>query len=422
MKKLLSVFVICALLAACADSKRPVPPGERLAVKNTAAAEVQKATTNIQVGQTVSDFNWSQNNGNAKNLMPHGQLSDSPQLVWKRSIGKGISDDNLLLPEPVFHDGVIYALDSTFRLSAVRAKDGKLMWQIALPVSEDLGLASIGLAADSNAVYAVGGNGMIYAVDFEGKILWQKNTNSILRSAPTIEKGILYVLSGNNELFALDSLNGEEIWRYQNLSTMTNLLGMGQPAVSNGVLVVPFSSGEIIAFDAKTGVILWSDALLSARTFNQIQDISHVLAAPVIDGNTVYLVGNAQKTGAYDLRTGTSKYVQNIGGTSTPVVSGNALFLITNRNTLTALEKSTGRLVWEIPLESKEMKNIVWNGPVLAGNQLIVVSNKGDVVFVAPQNGQIKQTIRRDGFSNKPILGDEKVILLSNEAELVAYQ
>lgn len=422
MKKLLSVFVICALLAACADSKRPVPPGERLAVKNTAAAEVQKATTNIQVGQTVSDFNWSQNNGNAKNLMPHGQLSDSPQLVWKRSIGKGISDDNLLLPEPVFHDGVIYALDSTFRLSAVRAKDGKLMWQIALPVSEDLGLASIGLAADSNAVYAVGGNGMIYTVDFEGKILWQKNTNSILRSAPTIEKGILYVLSGNNELFALDSLNGEEIWRYRNLSTMTNLLGMGQPAVSNGVLVVPFSSGEIIAFDAKTGVILWSDALLSARTFNQIQDISHVLAAPVIDGNTVYLVGNAQKTGAYDLRTGTSKYVQNIGGTSTPVVSGNALFLITNRNTLTALEKSTGRLVWEIPLESKEMKNIVWNGPVLGGNQLIVVSNKGDVVFVAPQNGQIKQTIRRDGFSNKPILGDEKVILLSNEAELVAYQ
>ncbi len=422
MKKLLSVFVICALLAACTNSKRPVPPGERLAVKNTAAAEIQKASTQVEVGKTISDFNWSQNNGNAKNLMPHGQLSDSPQVVWKQSVGKGISDDNLLLPEPVVHYGIVYALDSAFRLSAVRAKDGQLMWQTALPVPEDLGLASIGLAADSNAVYAVGGNGMIYAVDFEGKILWQKNTNSILRSAPTIEKGVLYVLSGNNELFALDSLNGEEIWRYQNLSTMTNLLGMGQPAVSNGVLVVPFSSGEIIAFDAKTGVMLWSDALLSARTFNKIQDISHVLAAPVIEGNTVYLVGNAQKTGAYDLRTGTSKYVQNIGGTSTPVVSGNALFLITSRNTLAALEKSTGRLLWEMPLESKEMKNIVWNGPVLAGHRLIVVSNKGDVVLFDAENGEIKQTLQRDGFSNKPVLGDGKVILFSNNAELVAYQ
>ncbi len=422
MKKLLSVFIICALLTACTDSKRPVPPGERLAVKNTAAAEVQKTNTPLKVGQTVFDFNWSQNNGNAKNLMPHGQLSDSPQVVWKQSVGKGITDDNLLLPEPVVHYGIVYTLDSTFRLSAVRAKDGQLMWQTALPVSEDLGLASIGLAADSNAVYAVGGNGRIYAVDFEGKILWQKDTNSILRSAPTVEKGILYVLSGNNELFALNTLNGEEIWRYQNLSVMTNLLGMGQPAVSNGVLVVPFSSGEIIAFDAKTGVMLWSDALLSARTFNQIQDISHVLAAPVIDGNTVYLVGNAQKTGAYDLRTGTSKYVQNIGGTSTPIISGNGLFLITNRNTLTALEKSTGRLVWEIPLESKEMKNIVWNGPVLAGNRLIVVSNKGDIVFVDAESGTIKQKVQRDAFSNKPVLGDEKVILLSNKAELIAYQ
>lgn len=422
MKKVLSLLMVCTVLTACGISKRPVPPGERIAVKNTAAESIEKSQSAIRLNDTAADFDWSQNNGNARNLMPHGELGSVPEKVWERSVGEGITDDYLLLPEPIVHDGVVYTLDSAFRLSAVREKDGYLIWQTDLPVSEELGLASIGLAADSQGIYAVSGNGMIYAVDFEGKILWQKNTGSILRSAPTVEKSVLYVLSANNELFALNALNGAEIWQYRNLSTQTNLLGMGQPAVANGILVVPFSSGEIIAFDARTGLMLWTDALLSARTFNQIQDISHVLAAPVIEGNTVYLVGNAQKTGAYDLKTGASKYIRDIGGTSTPVVNGNAVFLMTNKNTLAALEKSTGRLVWETPMESEETKNIVWNGPVLTGNRLIVTSNKGDLIFVDAVTGRILKTIKEEGFSGKPVLGNSKMILLTNDAKLIAFE
>lgn len=422
MNKLLPLMAVCVLLSACADTKPQAPKEGRIAIKNMIEAGVEKSAVTVSTSLPRSDFDWSQNNGNAQNLIPHGKMKETLESAWTRRIGKGISGDYLLLPEPIVFNGVIYALDGSFKLSAVEETSGQILWQTALPMNADLGLASIGLAADSGGIYAVGGNGVIYAVGFNGNVLWENNTGSILRSAPTLANGILYVMSGNNELFALSAQNGKELWRYRNIDTQTNLLGMGQPAVSKGVLVVPFSGGEIVAFDAKTGMILWSDELLSAPSYNKIQDISHVLAAPVIDGNTVYLVGNAQKTGAFDLLTGAVKYVQNIGGATTPLVNGNALFLITNRNTLAALEKATGKLIWETPLESHEEKHVVWNGPVLANNRLIVASNKGDVLLIEATSGAVKQKLKELGISNKPVLGKNKVILYTNKADLVAYE
>ena len=136
----------------------------------------------------------------------------------------------------------------------------------------------------------------------------------------------------------------------------------------------------------------------------------------------VYIIGNAQKLGAFDLKTGAVQFIQNIGGQNTPVVSGNALFMITTQNTLVALDKKSGALIWETSLVSEEKKGVAWKGPVLAQNQLIVVSNKGDVQFFNAVNGEKIKAHQTDELSNKPILGDGKMILYTNDADLIAYQ
>ncbi|MBQ6854779.1 MAG: PQQ-binding-like beta-propeller repeat protein [Alphaproteobacteria bacterium] len=422
MKRLICCVCAGLLLSGCADTKKTAPKDGRIAVKSVAVYSVEKTQTKIIPNTPQSQFNWGQNNGNAQNLMPHGKIGQDVSSSWIRSVGKGISDDFLILPEPIIFNNIIYALDSRFQLSAVNENNGELLWKKELPIHKDMGIASIGLATDGEKIYAVSGTGLILAMDMQGTPVWQKDTRSILRSAPTVFDNLLYVLSGNNELFAVNTSTGEIVWQYRNISTATNLMGMGQPAVSNDVLVVPFSSGEIIAFNAKTGTILWSDLLLSSRTFNQIQDLSHVLASPVIEQNTVYLVGNAGKTGAFNLQTGTPQFIQNIGGQNTPMISGNALFMITNRHTLVALDKQDGKLIWETDLESTEPKKIVWNGPVMVNNALITTSNKGDILLIDALTGTIKQKMKDKKLSNQPIIGNNKIILYTNDADLIAYE
>ncbi len=422
MKKLCYLLCITLLLAGCADNKKTAPTEGRIAVHSEAGNQVEKTQIPVKTGVAHADINWMQASGNAQNLIPHGKIKENANEIWSNNIGAGLSGKYFVLPEPIIVNDTIYALDGAFRLSAVNEDTGKILWQKKLPTSKNMSMSSIGLASDSNKIYIVNGNGIVYATGLDGNIQWEHNTNAILRSAPTIENGLLYVLSGNNELFVLNTSDGSQAWQYSNIATDTNLFGMGQPAVAHNIAVVPFSSGEIIAFDARNGMILWADSLLSHRTFNQINDLSHVIASPVIVGNTVYLIGNAQRTGAFDLKTGAMKFVQNIGGQNTPVISGNAMFMITTKNTIAALDKENGALIWETPLTGKELKGVAWKGPVMANNQLLVVSNKGDILFVDAVTGDVKQTMKSEPLSNKPILGKNKVILFTDDADLITYQ
>ncbi len=422
MKKLCCLLCVMLLLTGCGTDKKMAPKEGRISIHSDSHHQLVKTQDPVYLDEVHSDISWQQANANARNHIPHGQIGTHIAKKWSRNVGKGLSADYFVLPEPIIVNQKIYVLDSALRLTVLDENTGSQINQIQLPLSEDMGMNSIGLSSDGEQIYIVCGNGVVYATDLSGKIIWEYNTHAILRSAPTVANNLIFILSGNNELFVLNAKDGTEKWRYKNIKTDTNLFGMGKVAVSKGIAIVPFSSGEIIAFDIQTGMIQWADTLLSYRTFSPIDDLSHIVASPVIVNDTVYLVGNAKKTGAYALQTGDVRFIQNIGGQNTPVVNGNALFMITTQNTLIALNTTNGHTVWETNLTSKETNGIAWKGPVLINNQLVIVSNKGDILFIDALNGSLKQHLQNESFSNKPILGTNKVIFYTNDADLIAYQ
>lgn len=423
MKQFIYTLCVLALLCGCSQTKKPAPKEGRISVQTHTLKEIVKPShEKVILEQPVSITHWPQISTNAQNKMPHAQISTVQKKVWTRNTGEGLSSNHLVLAHPVIANDVIYTLDSRLKVTAVKAQNGEKIWNTQLPVNKELGVASIGLAFDNNNLYAVSGDGNVYALDTNGKILWTKNTGSILRSAPVVANGLLFVISGNNELFALNTTDGSEVWNYKNIATSTNLMGMGQPAVSQKSVIVPFSSGEIIAFDTQNGLVLWSDTLLSYRTFNQISDLSHVLASPVIDKETVYLIGNANRMGAFNLKTGEPLFVQPIGGKTTPVVNGNTLFMVTNKDTLVALDKKKGTLIWEKKLISKAEKGIAWHAPLLANNQIIVTSTQGDILFLNSENGDIIRKMEIDALPVPPIVNNQQLIFYTNDADLIAYQ
>lgn len=422
MKKLCCLLCIALLLGGCGTDKKAAPKEGRMAIYTGESNQLAQTQEPVSLQEAKTDVQWQQASANAQNFIPHGHIDTPIEEIWSRNVGKGLSSDYFVLPEPIIVNHKIYVLDGSLRLSVLDENTGNKIHQIQLPVSEGMGMNSIGLTSDGTHIFIVSGHGVVYATDLNGKIIWEHDTHAILRSAPTVTDGLIFVLSGNNELFVLNTKDGTEKWHYKNIKTDTNLFGMGQVAVSKGIAIVPFSSGEIIAFDVQNGMMLWSDTLLSYRTFSPIDDLSHVVASPVIVDNTVYLVGNAKKTGAYTLQTGDIRFIQNIGGQNTPIVNGNSLFMITTQNTLVALNTTNGHIVWETDLTSKEPKGIAWKGPILINNQLVVVSNKGDILFVDALNGNLKQHLQNESFSNKPILGKNKVIFYTNDADLIAYQ
>ena len=422
MKKYLVFLLVGLILAGCAENKKTPPAGERIGFSSSelsVGTQIQKF--NIVLGKAQNVPNWGQTAFNASHRMPQANLSDQLKFVWDKNIGKGVSSDRLTLAEPIVYNQVIYALDTAFTLSATDLTSGKRIWKKELELGcEELAVQSVGLAYHNGRIFAIGGDGSIYALNTKGEIIWQKNLKTSLRSEPVIYDNTLYLLAANNKLFALSTKDGAEKWAYQTTSNQTNLLGMGSPAIHNDKLIVGFSTGEVMAFNALTGTPLWTQNVLSARTYNKILDLAHILASPVIENDTVYIIGNSRKIAAFNINDGREVFDNTLSGHSTPALSGNTLFVIVDKNNLVAMNKHNGKVAWETSLSESEEES--WKGPLLIREHALVVSNTGNIALVDLKTGRLTKTFKIDATSTYPIIAGNKVIFLTDEADLVVYE
>jgi len=76
------------------------------------------------------------------------------------------------------------------------------------------------------------------------------------------------------------------------------------------------------------------------------------------------------------------------------LIAGDFVFTVTTRGQVVCLSKLDGSVVWIKDLElykkaKKRKGRIVWNGPILAGERLVVVSSHGRLVTINPFDGEI---------------------------------
>ena len=87
---------------------------------------------------------------------------------------------------------------------------------------------------------------------------------------------------------------------------------------------------------------------------------------------------------------------------------------------LICLEKKTGKLTWAVQLKmKKKKKEVVWYGPLLSTNKLILVSSDGLVLSLSPFTGKTLSKINFDeNFLNNPIQVEKNIYLISKQGTL----
>ena len=63
-----------------------------------------------------------------------------------------------------------------------------------------------------------------------------------------MKDGVVYIGSGDENIYALDALTGEEIWRFETMDWITNT-----PVLSDDKLVVASMDGIASIYDTDTG-------------------------------------------------------------------------------------------------------------------------------------------------------------------------
>jgi outer membrane protein assembly factor BamB len=248
---------------------------------------------------------------------------------------------------------------------------------------DDLVRAAPALA--DGTVYVGTRAGSLYAIDAAtGAVRWHDRLGAGVEVTPAVGGGLVYAISerttdGTTILHAVHADTGRTAWTYGPRGVT---IGVTSPTLAGARLLVGFGDASVRAFDAaKGGSPLWAQPVRGFFTATSTVAVADGAAFALDETGGVY---------RFDVATGHRVWDYQFPSAVTwaaPLAAGGTLYVGTNDGTLAALAASTGHLLWQAHLFHGPV-----GGVVPAGDTLLVPVVAGDggvVAFRHDPNGGV---------------------------------
>ena len=432
-----------ALLSGCAaignivggDGKKDETPtvGNRVDILGTqvdSLADPALAGLSVILPPAQTNADWPQPGGNASKSPGHVTLGQGLARVWSANVACA-SNTRRLAAAPVINNGKLFVADTEAMVTAFDAATGARVWSTLLETDKDGRPSAFGggVTADGTMVYATNGVGDIAALDAtSGSISWKKRPAGPLRGAPTVSIGNVYVMTQDNQIYAMRASDGEQQWNEAGPLGTSGIFGVAAPAAASGTVIAGYSTGELTAYRYENGLNLWADSLSRTSMRTSVSTLIDIDADPVIDRGRVFALGKGGRMASYELNSGQRLWEINIAGISTPVVAGEWVFVLTDDAKMLCIQRASGKIRWISQLnrykkEEKKKGPIAWRGPVLAGNRLIAVNTEGEVWSIDPAEGASTLVYEnKERISVGPVVANNMLYILDDKGRISAFK
>ena len=430
-----SIGALCLLtLSACGSGNEVILEGERLAIRQAPEVTGPLSGDNLpklSLPKAVSNSDWTHENGNIRHSAGHvaGEYPLAP--VWSQSIGKGASSSGRITSGPIVANRSVFTMDTEALVTAF-STDGARLWSQSLILPGEAATDGFGggLSFGSDVLVAGTGFGEVIALEPEtGEILWRQKLDAPVRAAPTVANGVAYVVSRNDQAFAIDLKNGRIRWRIAGIDPAAGVLGGASPAIADGLAILPFASGEVVATIARNGRRAWTSVISGGRRGHVRARLSDITGDPVVSGNTIYVANQSGRLVALDRRTGDRLWSANDGSLGPALPVGRSLFFVNDEAVLKRLNSANGQEIWSVQLpqfEDPEDRKGVYlhSSPILMGGRLLVASSDGALRSFDPQSGQElgSTQIEGDGAAAQPAVAQGRLFVVSRDGTIFAFQ
>jgi outer membrane protein assembly factor BamB len=405
------------------------------------------ATTPVVLPAPYRNTEWPQPGGYAGNAMYHLSAPGRLREVWRESAGKGTDIDSALTSTPVIGGGMIFALDSEAHIYVFRAGNGQEVWNRRLAPKNGTDMPTLwgllgkpntveppqgmggGVAYDDGKIFVTSGFGVVICMDAKtGKDIWRKDLGMPIVNAPVVNGGRIFVSTHDNHFYALAEADGRQLWDHQGITESAGILASTSAAVAGEFVVVPYTSGEVYALRVQNGQVAWSDVLSHSGHVTALSEVDDIAGRPVIDRNVVVAVSQSGVMAAINLPSGDRLWSRDIGGVQTPWMAGDYVYVLDSDSRLICLTRKEGKVrwihqlpQWENPDRKKNL--LVWSGPVLVSDKLILTSSDGFAEAISPYTGKLMGRVEiPTGTTIAPVVANDTLYLYTSDAELVALR
>jgi outer membrane protein assembly factor BamB len=345
--------------------------------------------------------------------------SETDNITWKRPLpGRGWSS-------PVIGDGLVWMTTAIEREATEEERAA------ALAGKRNPGQLSLAAAVTFRVLAVDQATGrLVHDVELFTVADPQPihSLNSFASPSPVLAEGRLYCHFGDNGTACVDTASARVLWHNRTLR-LDHENGAGStPVAWNDLLFIHCDGSDvqsIVALEAATGEIRWQTA--RSGVLNENPDLRKAYGTPLVieqDGREVLFSPGADWVYGYDPATGRELWKLGYGVLGFSIVprpvTGHGLVYMSTSFTkpevlALRLDGAEGEpeIVWR---ESRGAPTM--SSPLLVGEELYVVTDKGIATCLDARTGAVRWTERLGGnFSSSPLFADGRIYVGNRDGQ-----
>lgn len=321
--------------------------------------------------------------------------------VWKSTMGPSFSRLELRAV-----DNLLFAASEKGVVLAIQAETGAETWRanLASPLSAGVGSDGKYVAVVTQENYLV--------VVASGKELWRQKLNAVTLTAPLVAGSRVFVMTANRTVYAFDALSGRKLWQQQRQSDSL-ILGQASVLMAVGDTLVTGQSGRLIALNPLNGSVRWDAGVAVGRGVNEVERLVDVVNGVSRNADTVCLRAFQTAVACVDVQAGRTLWSKPASGSTGITGNADAIFGTESDGKVVAWRRSDGERLWSVDrLRFRELSTPLWMGQSVA-----VGDFEGYIHLLSAKDGSLLSRLASDG---SPIVGSP--VLVGNTLVVVTQR
>ncbi|MDB4193366.1 PQQ-binding-like beta-propeller repeat protein [Candidatus Pelagibacter sp.] len=425
MNKVLLLFLIFLILNNCSASKKvgfwdknnkdasKIKNNKTILTKQVRLEE--EFNSNLYV--KISNGKFNQNSLNNQNNMGELAYEGVLEKIGKYNFSK-FNDFDFISPNPLFYNKNLVFYDNKGTITFYD-ENQKILWENNFYIKSEKKIKPrLNFAVKNNILIVTDDVAKYYAINIDtGELLWTKKNIVPFNSDIKIKDDVFYVVDYKNILRSISIQDGSEIWNLKTEESLTKSNTKISIALDKKNIYFNNSIGDVTAVDIKSGQLIWQ---LPTQNNNISQNAFQLSNSElVINKNTIFFSNNKNEFYSIDTVTGLINWKTEISSDLKPVVIGNLVITISEKGYLYIVDKKSGKIIRINDLfkgyKDKKRKQIKPTGFFIALNKIYLTNSDGKLIIVNSNEGNILNVVKISGGKIlQPFINENNLFLISN--------
>ena len=425
MNKVLLSVLILLILNNCSASKKvgfwDKDNKDQKQIENTKTILTKQVrleeefNPNLYVKISTGKFN--QNSLNNQNDMGELAYEGVLEKIGKYNFSK-FNDFDFISPNPLFYNKNLIFYDNKGAITFYDENQKTLWKNNFYNKSEKKIKPRLNFAVKKNILIVTDDVAKYYAINIDtGELLWTKTNIVPFNSNIKIKDDVFYVVDYKNILRSISIQDGSEIWNLKTEESLTKSNTKISIVLDKKNIYFNNSIGDVTAVDIKSGQLVWQ---LPTQNNNISQNAFQLSNSElVINENTIFFSNNKNEFYSIDTTTGLINWITEISSDLKPVIIGNLVITISEKGYLYVVDKKSGNIIRINDLfkdyKDKKRKQIKPTGFFIALNKIYLTNSDGKLIIVNSSEANILNVVKISGGKIlQPFINENNLFLISN--------